>query len=323
MMTRNIFYIVVILVLLVGGSVLAFLLLPIALDQFVLPQISQKLPFNSSQINLAKISPWQIRGTLYLGDQESRGVVVPNFEIHFEPNNLWKKKISQIIIEAPVVHLERKAGKLTVRGLKSERTAEKNRSSVKLADLPIAIEKITIRDGLIVYHENELRRHNLNIGGNILPSYGEDTEERISLKSITAKILTHGVLPSITDMQLAVTDEGIMASYAAQIQDLDSILPNLPQLEQMEIGGTAIISGTVQTDGKKSVKNSAAKITIANFLAKRSGVEIRSKSEQEPIIISFNSIGRSIDFSLSQLALHKPATANFNLEGKFDLASSS
>ncbi len=320
-MTKKIFYIIVISVILIMGGFLSFLLLPFTLDQFILPQIAQKLPFHSSRISLVKISPWQIRGALHLGDQEKRGVVVPNFEIHFEPRNLWKRKISQIIIDAPVVHFERNEGQITVRGLQLKGTAEDNKSTKPLPNLPIAIEKITIRDGLIVYHEDEMRRHNLNIEGSLLPRYHENTDEGISIKNITAIIATHGILPSLSEIQAEVTEEGMVATYSTQIQELEAIMAGVPQFEQIEIGGQAEISGTIKTGGRNILRNYTTKIRIANFLIKRNGVEIGSKSEREPFSIDLEGNEKQLDFGLSHLMLHRPGKTDLNLVGTIDLAT--
>ncbi len=321
MIKKTLYIFMIFSLFLVLGSALSLILLPFAADHVFLPKISQNLPFSVSNLSLSKISPWQVRGTIHLGDDEKSGIVIPKFEIHFAPQELLKKKISQIIIEAPVVHLERKSGKIAVRTMQSAGSAAAKSSTVEFPNLPVAIEKITIRDGLVVFHENEATRHNLNFEGFLHPNFSENAEEKIVLENITTNLVTYGILPSVTEIKTKRNSRGLEHVFNTKLETLEGVTANIPRLKNIELGGKTVIHGNVRTDGVNILNRFSAEISVANFLLKGRGVELGSQSEKKPLFIQLESELGKIDFTVAQMVLRQPEESQVSLVGEYDLVN--
>jgi len=107
----------------VGGFIL-FLLLPVLFDTWVVPKILEKLPFNAKELSISKITPWKIRGTVTLSQNDTLAFAIPRFEVHYSPRSLINKEIETLLLDSLYVHLTLRDGKIGLGGFSSDKSGD-------------------------------------------------------------------------------------------------------------------------------------------------------------------------------------------------------
>lgn len=108
--------------LLVFGCIFVFLLLPHLSDRYLLPRLIKELPFTEKEFSISQITPWQLRGTITFTDQNRHTLSIPRFELHYTPRDLFKGKISRLLIDSATLHVVMLNGQPMIQGLPVDST---------------------------------------------------------------------------------------------------------------------------------------------------------------------------------------------------------
>ncbi len=116
MKKRSHFFITFPIILVLAGT-LFFLFLPYLLDLYLFPRLIADLPFATKELSLSRLSPWKIRGTLTLADQDRPTLAVPRFEISYTPGSLLKREIAALLLDSASLQIDIRDGQPILRGL--------------------------------------------------------------------------------------------------------------------------------------------------------------------------------------------------------------
>ena len=99
------------------GGTLFFLFLPYLFDLYLFPRLFAELPFTEKELSLSRLSPWKIRGTLTLADDDQPTLSVPRFELYYTPNSLFQGKIDGLLLDSASLQIDIQDGQPIIRGL--------------------------------------------------------------------------------------------------------------------------------------------------------------------------------------------------------------
>ncbi len=293
------------------------LLLPYIAEHYFLPKIIKDLPFTSKEMSLSRISPWKIQGAFSTEENGQSGIVVPKFEIHYSLMDLIRGKISLLLVDSAAIHLEKRAGKLGIRGMRTKDSSAGKVVVLPMPVLPVGIEKIVIKNSLLALYEGDSSRENLNVDGVIHLRFEKSANGGNVLKSAEGKILTLGVLNTVTRFKMEQIEDGHAVSYDTQVADIAALQRVIPQLQQVDIQGKASVVGNLQTAGTNILTEFKAEVKIGNFRLGKDSFLLTNKRVNEPLLVKLQGTPEKVEFQVSQAFLSRPESCSFSLAGEY------
>ena len=80
---------------------ISLLFLPFLCNTYLVPRLLTGLPFSQKELNLSKITPWQLQGSLRFIQNGEPVIAVPNFEIHYSPSGIINGTIESLLLDSP------------------------------------------------------------------------------------------------------------------------------------------------------------------------------------------------------------------------------
>jgi len=293
------------------------LLLPYIAEQYFLPKIIDGLPFANKEMSLSRISPWKIRGTFSAEENGQNAIIVPKFEIHYTPVDLLKGKISHLLIDSAAIHLEKRAGKLGIRGMREKNLRAGKAAVSTMPALPVWVEKIVIKNSLLALHASDSSRENLNIDGVIHLRFQKSVTGGSVLNGVEGKILTLGALHTITRFATERIEGGHAVSYDTQVADIAALQRVIPQLQRFDIQGKASVVGSLQTAGINILREFKTEIKLGEFHLGKDNLVLKNKGVKEPLLVKLQGTPEKVEFEVSQALLSKPEGCPFSLTGEY------
>ncbi|MBM9604011.1 intermembrane phospholipid transport protein YdbH family protein [Desulfopila inferna] len=302
-------------ILLIGAVV--FLLLPTIANQFLLSATAGKIPFSQHELRLLRVSPWHLEGTIFLGEKDKPGIVVPRFSLHYAPEDLLKKEIRSLHIESAVIHLEQREGRLTVRGLQKRVPAKEERTPMDMQSLPLGVDEIILRNGAIVYHKEKSDVSLLGVDGGISLQYRTGSDGEKELQSLKCSLQTSGALPAGLEAAVQSTTTGYEISFDMSITDIADAVEFVPEAGINEIDGQLKLSGTLQAGKTGGISRYTGAAELEGFRLNGIGFILENEEAQSPVVLQLQGDTAKVQYRLDGLIFSDPEQSTVELSGTY------
>jgi hypothetical protein len=290
--------------------------LPYLCDLFLLPQFTRELPFAEKELSLSRISPWKVRGTLTLADEELPVVSVPRFELHYTPGDLFRGKATTLLIDSASLHLEIRDGYPAIRGLVTDSASkgQKERKSALL--LPLAVEKIIIKNSTITLHKNKQETLNLIIDGRFTLDFLKQVLQKNIISSLSGDIIVRGDVNFRSELEVTSLADGHELQLHLQAPDLSQLATFFPKLLELQPAGEFSLDGRVKTEQFNKISDYELAVRFSRFAISKNGFLLVNNSPEEPIVLNIAGNLEQARYSLAGAVLAAPERCELDLEGQ-------
>ncbi len=180
-MIRTILKRLLLTILFVGAlGVIGFLMLPLALNRFVLPPLLEKTGLSTHHAAITGLSPYRINASLELGSGDDPLVSLPRIELRFSPRSLWRREIDELIIDRGEINLFRQGNRLLLAGMSNtDADSPKGQAKVDLFLLPMALERIIFKHCTIFVHGLHTRELGVEFNGQLESEFQHHDEAKL------------------------------------------------------------------------------------------------------------------------------------------------
>jgi hypothetical protein len=310
---------VLISAVLIGAILL--LLLPVLFDTWVVPRLINKLPFSALELSISKISPWKIRGTISLSQNNTYIFALPRFEIHYSPGSLLKREVNTLLLDSLYVHLNVVDGKIVMDGISATTATDDTKKEFPPLFLPLAAKRVVLRNCTVVLHNlhNKEEKRLFAVNSRLLLHYGDIPGGQKEITKIQGEIGVQGDISLNGTVEADFSSKNQWISIAASLPSLDQLVQlSLPD-KGLNINGSAQLEAKVELEGFSRINKYEATVDVSGFRASTNGITV-SNSADHPIRIALNGDLQNSQFRLSGIDLNEPEELNVNLAGAFSLA---
>ena len=306
------------LLLLLTGTVV-FILLPLITERYVLPTLTEKLPFDRSVVSISRLTPWSARGTLTLGDGEQTSISIARFEANYSPGSLLRGKIFSVLLDSATIHVQLEDGKPMVRGLSSGPSPSKQQTDFALPVLPVAIERIDLVNTRIAVHMPVQKTHFINLEVALIPAYTEVPDGGYELQALTLEVATRGALQITGQLAVQPQNEDHRMTFRAELAKIAELRPILPVLSPWQIAGKLEVGGDVVIKELQKLGEYVITAEAAGLELRGNTVEVGLAEPDEPAILQLNGDMHRVDYALVGLAMTTPEAVSLETTGFYDI----
>lgn len=299
-----------------------FIFFPFLCNTYLLPHFVEKLPFSHTKINLSKVTPWEIKGTLTLSHNGQLITTIPRFEIQYSPTSLLKKEIDTILLDSPTLHLNYVNDTVSIPGVEGKPTkTEKAATSISIAS-PVSIKNIIIKNSHIALHE-ETKSHNLIVNSQIELHFTPKGQKAYTLSTFSMKTLTEGDLTLNSSIQGVFSPQNILFDVKFNSPDLKEIIDLIPQYKTTALDGTLAAVGQVSLNPDMNIAHCFASIDINAFKGSLDRLQFAQTSPEKPVQIEVNGNDQTLNFKISGVSTKEPEETDILSFGKIDVKNKS
>lgn len=300
-------------------TLLFLIFLPFLCDTYLLPRLLEPLPFNQKELSISRVSPWKIRGTLRLMQDDVLVASIPRFEIHYSPSSLLKGQLDTILLDSPTVNLSYIDKTLVSTGLPPKTSSTGKQSDPFSLALPIAVETIIIRNGHIAL-QTEATTIDLAIDAKIHLGFWPRTEQSYQLTSMTAHISTGGDLELYSQTTGTFTPQGMLFNTEVNVPNLHDLGKVIPGKQKALPTGALTMKGQVTLDAKMRLTGYQLTAAIDSLTPSPKGGLFTQTSAERAIQIRLEGDTKSLTYSLSGLSSQQPYRLDLGATGAVQLS---
>ncbi|BCL61831.1 hypothetical protein DGMP_25240 [Desulfomarina profundi] len=289
-------------------TVLGLFFLPSFTDIWLIPRLTENLPFATREINLLRISPWQLHGTVILANGEEDRVVLPDVSLHFSPTALINGVIDRIEINGGTIHMQEKEGK----------SGEKTVADYPLL-LPAICKNLTIKNSTVFLH-TESRTAFFMINGTVQTRFKSTDTGKKQLQGLQAEINLDGFLPLTADIQLKENPKGYAIHIAATLPDIDRATVSVPSLHEYSPKGSMFLEGDLETEGITKISMAEIKATFTGLHISRENGSFGTSPSGKPVILHIRKKKNKIFSTIQGIFFSGPVSGSVDFSGEFDLS---
>jgi hypothetical protein len=313
------FFITLPIIMMFAGT-LFFLFLPYLLDHYLFPRLIADLPFATKQLSLSRLSPWKIRGTLTMADQDWPTLAVPRFEISYTPSSLLKRKIAVLLFDSASLQIDMRNGQPILRGLPTRDSSRAQEENTPAFILPLAVETIILQNCSITIHRDSLQPILGIIDGSFTLGFLEQPGGRKLLSTLSGQILTKGDLSLSGRLDLQSVDKGYVAELHLQAPDIGQLISLAPGLKELQITGGLFLSGQVSFDRSSNhITGYEATVKSPDLQIRKNNIVLASKAAESPVSLQFSGDMEKVQYSATNIYLAEPEQATIDLAGEMAL----
>jgi hypothetical protein len=308
-------------ILIVLGSTLFFLSAPYLFDLYLFPRLISELPFTEKELSISSFSPWKIRGTLTLADEDRSTLSVPRFELYYTPRSLLQRKFTGLLLDSASLQLDMQNGHPVIRGLPdhdSPVTLEDNTSSFLL---PLEVETINFKNCTLTLHRGLQNPIILIVDGRFSLDFLEQPENKKFITTLSARLQVRGDLTFGSEISLKSVGTGYEAHLQAQAPDIGRLILLSPGFKDAQLAGGLSLDGKVNFDQSLSeVIDYGATVMLPGFLFRKNDFILESSSTEKPVTLQLNGNTRKTEYALANVVVTEPEKMSFDLKGEIELS---
>lgn len=300
-------------------TLLLLLFLPFLCDTFLLPKLVSTLPFTKKELSLSRITPWQVRGTLRLGQSDGIVASIPKFELHYRPLQILQGHVDTLLIDGASLELRQNNGSLSLADDSSRSSVKTTPASPLKRALPFIVDTIVFRDSI-------LKLQQPIAGGDFL------LNGRVQLKSTTKEgehilhtIVAHTDISGTAELSATITaglsEEEIHISTQMNIPNMHDIC-RVIALDRAGIPGASVTAtGEMALSSKTfKIKNYSFDATAENVRYAVDDLIIELTDPTSPILLSVTGNGDDLSYALSNVSFNGPQLrADYTAHGTVQL----
>ncbi|MCP4341840.1 MAG: hypothetical protein GY799_23895 [Desulfobulbaceae bacterium] len=317
------FHLLVTIPVLTGlGSVLFFLFLPYLFDFYLFPRLINELPFTEKELSLSRLSPWKIRGTLTLADDDRPTLLVPKFELHYTPKSLFRGEFSRLLVDSASLQLEMQDGHPQIRGLTGNSPPDLQEVNPSPFLLPLAVETIILKNCSITLHRKYQNPTDIIVDGRFFLDFLEQPEQKKLLSALSGKIQTRGDLTLTGELELKSMDDKYKLNTLLQAPDIGQLTYLFPELMGLRLKGGFSLNGHADFDHFSSKFTGYEMIaTLPRFRFTKDNFTLENISLEKPVTLQLAGNQEKSQYSLTNIVLTKPEEITLDLEGEVKIVN--
>ncbi len=311
---------IVVVAVLASGFFLYFL--PLGAERYIAAEIAEKIPFVRKELSLSRISPWRLSGRILIGDEGESGIEIPRFELAYSPAGLMQGRIDSLLIDSAAVHLEKKDGKVQLRGLQTKEKSPNQSGEFVLPPLPIGLKTIVLQNCRIVYQEKD-RSYSSDFDAQLHLSYSDEAETGRLLQAVDGHLVSR-INPAISGTFTAeATTAGYKALFDITMADLAETAALLPFMKDMAIEGSAGLQVNLELESLTRVSHYTAILEMHSLALQQAAVTFGNSKAGSPIILQIQGTPAKGEFRLDGLGLLQPEAGLLEFTGGYNLSAAS
>jgi len=304
------------------ATLLFFIFFPFLCDTYLLPRLAQQLPFSQKELSLSKITPWEIRGTLRLSQNDSPVANIPKFEIRYSPTSLIKGEIDTILLDSPTIHLHYSDGNISIAGVKNKPDTTENATNSIDITSPVSIKNLIIRNGRIVL-QNQIKSHNVIVNSHIRFGFSQKVEKNYTLSTLSVDTVTEGDLTLSSSVQGTFSSKGMLFNTEVNAPDLAEINNLIPAGQNVTLNGALTSRGQVALTPSMQISHFLVNAELGNFTGSLQPFNFTQTSSEKPVQIELEGDHQALNFKISDLSTKEPEETDITAAGKIDIISKS
>ncbi|WP_457577530.1 intermembrane phospholipid transport protein YdbH family protein [Desulfomarina sp.] len=298
---------------LVCCSILGLFFLPSFTDSWLIPRLTENLPYATREINLLRVSPWQLHGSVILADGEQERLILPDISLHFSPTALLNGVIDRIEINGGTIHLR-------VKKTKKERVDEKTVTDYPLL-LPAICNSLSVKNSTIFLH-TETRTTFFMINGSAQTRFKSTDTGRKQLQGVQAEIELDGSLPLTADFRVKENRKGYAIHVTATLPDIGPATVSVPFLHGYSSTGSLFMEGDFETEGMEAITRAEINGTATDLHISSPHGSLDS-SAGKPVLIQIRKKENKIFSTVRGLNFSGTTSGSVDLTGEYDLSDNS
>jgi hypothetical protein len=282
------------------------LFLPYLTDIYLLPRVTNTLPFSKKEISLSRISPWKLRGTVVIADNDQDILSLPLIEFNYSPRSILNRKIHSILIEGGTLNLNL-----------NNVSQEENDRKLSLF-LPVACDKIFFKNSSIIVRQGQ-KEHQVVVSGRLDTHFKELEDGRKQLISAATKFRLTGALALSADATLHPKDTGHELLFTASAPDISNLTSLFPELNTITLKGQLALSGSVQIEDLKQISELQATAHLSKFRSVLENIVLTDISSTQPLTIAVKKNKEKIYTEIKSLFIASPQQGSVEIQGEYNL----
>lgn len=295
-------------------TVVGLFFLPSFTDFWLIPKLTRDLPFTTRKINLLRVSPWQLHGTVILANGEQERIVLPDISLHFSPAALLNGVIDSIEINGGTIHLQEKE-------TKEAKSTQKTAADYPLL-LPAICNSLTIKNSTVFLHRGTGTTFFM-INGNVQTRFKSTDTGRKQLQGLQAEIDLGGSLPLTADILVNNNPRGYTIQVEATFPDIGRAGAFVPTLHEYSPKGSLLLKGNLETEGMTTITKAEMKATFTDLNISTANGSLGSPSSGKPVILHIRQQKNKLFTTIQGLCFSGPTTGSVDLSGEFNLSDKS
>ncbi|MGB3224490.1 MAG: YdbH domain-containing protein [Desulforhopalus sp.] len=320
-MKKRFRFLITIPVLLILGSMLFFLFIPYLSEIYLFPRLLHKLPFTEKELSISRLSPWNIRGSLSLADEDRTTLYIPRFELEYTPGNLFKRKVAGLLLDSASLQMEMQDGYPVIRGLPRNDSSLVQEDNTSPLLLPFEIETITFKNCSITLHRGLQKPIRIILDGTFELNFTKQPDNKRLLSALSGQMLTGGDLTLKGDLEFKSVETGYDANLQLKASDISQLTSFLPYLEDTKLSGELTLNGQAHfaelLDHLISFKTNTE---FAEFRFSNNNLLSENNSNEKPFNLQLTGTSRKIDYGLANFILISPEHITLDLQGGLEIS---
>lgn len=323
-MKKKLFAVTATLTFILLACTISFLMFPFVAETYILPQLMKELPFSTKEFSVSRISPWMIRGTLNLHDEEQQFLSIPRFEIHYSPASLLSREIDSLLLDSVTINLTVADGHLQFPDISQDvdsqpPTSEQDSNAPSLI-LPVPVHRVFFRNcalNIIDIDQLSITSQSYLTSGTIGLEYQRDSDDPNRLSSAAARLSVWGSATFTSEFNLDFGDETHKLSGKLQLPQLTQLAALIPIPPDYQLGGSANLEFTLNTVHFSAIDDYQLTANLARFSLKSGNTGIEAPTD-EPIIIALDGNQQQAHYSIDNSLINGPLRVPISLSGGYE-----
>lgn len=305
--------------IIVLASTILFLALPYLCDLYLLPRLTRELPFAEKEFSLSRITPWKVIGTFTLADQGQPVFSVPRFELHYRPFDLFRGKITRLLIDSASLHIIMRDGRPVIAGLTTDPTSDKQEKNRVSLLLPLAVETIIVKNSTITLHRSPQETVNSIVNGHIAVDFLQQTQNKKLLSGLSGEIFVRGDVFLRGKFQVTSVTNGHETHWQLLAPNISQFTTFFPELKKLRPTGEFSLDGQIKTEQLRRITDYKATAQLSRFRCDKNNFIFENKSVDEPIFLNLEGNLEKARYSITGALLTAPKRGELALTGQLEI----
>lgn len=290
------------------------LLLPYLFDFYIFPQLQHKLPFQVAEFSISRFSPWKIRGTLSLGENDQK-TSIPRFEISYSPLELFSGKINELLVDGAIIHLNRGEASTTLPGMDFQSTTEQTENPLGKKLLPLALEKLILRNCSITVHTANSDQENLLLNSEFQLNYREVSKRQFSIEHVSGTANLSGSLSAEFSIEFNAAPKGFALKTTAQLKDIRNIERFVPELQKIKPTGALLFEAKARLTRHLRLADFELSANLKDYSCTINGISLHYNNNDLPVTLYAQGDLNNVTFDIDNLGFSGPMQGKLHITG--------
>lgn len=304
------------------GGIIIFLLLPFIANSYLLPHLLVEMPFDQRKVSISRLTPWSARGTLALGSGDQESVSVARYEADYSPHSLLQGRISSLLLDSTVIHLQVEDGKPLLRGLRQRSEPSPQKTEISLPVMPLKIDRIEIQNAQVAVHIPDDKSQFINLDAELMPTYRDVPDGGYELRDLKLDFTTRGALKLSGELEIQAEAEDHRLTIRTEQANVREVVTSLNVLPGWQVAGKFIVNGNVLIEGLQNIGDFSITAKTADFNVHGKGVEVGVAGTDKWATFELNGDLQQVKYVLSGLEVKSPEPVLFEADGRYDIGLS-